>query len=307
MWFRTTSRPEVPPTEGRLFDELFLRRLERLTLQPQQTLRGVPTLGEHLSRQQLPTTIFSDHRPYTSGDDYRLIDWNVYARQGDIVVKLGEIEQRVQIHLLVDVSRSMAWGQPTKLRVALQLVAALGYLGLSHHDQITVQPFGDDRMRPFGPATGKSRLVELLRYLEGQRADRQTALASVLANHAAQHPRGGLAVICSDLLTPEGLSEGLRHLAPPRWQTLVLHVIDPRELNPPTGESIELLDAETGERLPVTLNQSTLTIFQQNVAAWQAQIRNACARQGAIYAPISTIWPFERQIIPYLHMRRILS
>jgi uncharacterized protein (DUF58 family) len=306
MWFKTTSRPEPAAPDKRLFDEAFLRRLERLSLQPHQALRGQPSLGEHLSRQQLPATIFSDHRPYSPGDDYRYVDWNAYAHQDQMFIKLGEIEQNVPIHLLIDVSRSMDWGQPTKLRSALQLVAALGYLTLTHHDKLTVQPFADQLLRPFGPAGGKTWLPQLLRFLEGQRSDRATAIAPVLQRYAAQHSRGGMLVICSDLLTPEGLAEGLRALPSPTWQILVLHMVDPHELNPPTGDSIELVDAETGQRQPVVLDRQTLEIFQRNLAHWQEQIRGACARRNATYARILSSWPFERQVLPYLHARRIL-
>jgi uncharacterized protein (DUF58 family) len=307
MWFKTTLRTEArsqPPE--RLFDEGFLRRLERMSLQPQRFLRGQPALGEHLSRRQLPATIFSDHRPYSAGDDYRYIDWNAYAHQDQMFVKLGEIEQNVPIHVLVDVSRSMEWGQPTKLRTALRLAAALGYLTLSHNDQLIVQPFGETTLRRFGPARGKARLAELLRFLEGLRPDQPTALAQVLAAHAARYQRGGLLVLCSDLLTPEGLAEGLRLLPPPRWQVLVLHVIDPRELDPPTGETAELVDSETGQHLQVTLDDQSLAVFRRNVANWQAEIVAACGRHGAMYAQLPTTWPFERQVIAYLHARRIL-
>jgi uncharacterized protein (DUF58 family) len=295
----------APVNQGRLFDEHFLRRLERLSLQPRQSLRGQPALGEHLSRRQLPATIFSDHRHYSSGDDYRYIDWNAYAHQEELFVRLGEIEQNVAVHLMIDVSRSMEWGQPTKLRSALQLVAALGYLSLNHHDQLIVQPFGDTPLKAFGPARGKMRLAELLRFLEQQKADRPTALRQVLANHAAHYQRGGLLVLCSDLLAHEGLAEALKVL-PQQWQILVMHIVDPEELTPPVGEAIELVDSETGERMPVQLDDRTIAHFQQNVATWQEKIRYACARRGAAYAQILTSWPFERQVIPYLHASRIL-
>jgi hypothetical protein len=95
-------------------------------------------------------------------------------------------------------------------------------------------------------------------------------------------------------------------LPPPRWQVLVLHVIDPRELDPPFGETAELVDSETGQRLQVTLDDQTLAVFRRNVARWQAEIVDACGRHGALYAQLPTPWPFERQVIPYLHARRML-
>ena len=71
MWFKNIFNRRAAAATQPLFDEAFLRRLERLSLQAQRTLRGRPSGGEHLSRNQLPATIFSDHRPYSAGDDYR--------------------------------------------------------------------------------------------------------------------------------------------------------------------------------------------------------------------------------------------
>ena len=306
MWFKTIFSRRRASASAALFDEAFLRRLERMSLQAQRTLRGNPSGGEHLSRNQLPTTIFSDRRPYSDGDDYRYIDWNAYAHQDEVFVKLGEVEQSVNVHLLLDVSRSMAWGEPPKLRAAQQLAAALGYLALAHNDRLRVVPFGATPLRPFGPALGKGRLVELLRFIEASQPNQITALGRALGAYAGMHDRGGLLVICSDLLAPEGLEEGLRLLAPPRWQLLVLHILDRRELRPELVGPLELEDAETGQRLPLTLDAATVAAYRRNVAAWQEGIAATCARRGATYAQVLTDWPLERSVVPYLRARRIL-
>jgi uncharacterized protein (DUF58 family) len=306
MWFKNILRPRRSAPTAPLFDEAFLRRLERLSLQAQRTLRGNPAGGEHLSRHQLPASIFSDHRPYSYGDDYRYVDWNAYAHQEQIFVKLGEVEQNVSVHVLLDISRSMAWGMPPKLRVAQQLAAALGYLALAHSDRLRVAPFGTAVLRPFGPAQGKGRLPELLRFIEALQASEQTAVARALTAYAANHRRGGLLVILSDLLAPEGLEDGLRALPPPGWQVLVLHLLDPRELHPDLQGPLELEDAETGQRLPLTLDAPTVAAYRRNVLAWQERIANACARRGATYAQVLTNWPLERAVIPYLRARQIL-
>lgn len=308
MWFKTILRREASkPERIQLFNEAFLQRLSRLSLQAQQTLRGRPSIGDHLSRRQLPTTIFSDHRPYSAGDDYRYVDWNAYAHQEEMFIKIGEIEQNVSVHVLLDMSRSMDWGKPKKLYSMLQLGAALGYLALTHHDRLTVQPFGAQLLKPFGPSHGTGRIVDLLRFLEAQQLTQTTALLPTLHRYAAQHGNGGLLILCSDLLTAEGLDESLRLMAPPRWQVLVLHIIDPKELRPDQNDMLELEDAETGQRLAISLDAETLAHYHTNLNRWQETIRQACARRGASYAPILTSWPIEQQVIPYLRSRRIVS
>jgi uncharacterized protein (DUF58 family) len=306
MWFKNIFNRKTSAAVAPLFDEAFLRRLERLSLQAQRTLRGTPAGGEHASRHQLPTTIFSDHRPYSAGDDYRYIDWNAYAHQEQMYLKLGEVEQDIGVHVLLDVSRSMAWGTPPKLHAAKQLAAALGYLALAHNDRLRVAPFGSGLLRQFGPAQGKSRVVELLRFVEGLEPTEQTAAARALRAFATASPQGGLVALITDLLTSEGLEAGLRLLPPPRWQVLVLHVLDRRELHPELSGPLELVDAETGQRLPLTLDAATIAAYRRNVTAWQEGIADACARRGATYAQILTDWPLERMVVPYLRARRVL-
>jgi uncharacterized protein (DUF58 family) len=314
MWFKDIFNRKTRVDPVALFDEAFLRRLERMGLQAQRTLRGHPAGGEHLSLNRLPTAIFSDHRPYSPGDDFRHIDWNAYAHHQEMVVKLGEVEQSVGIHVLLDVSRSMAGPAPLKgaagspkLRAAQRLAAALGYLALAHNDRLSVVPFGVVPQPAFGPAQGKGRLIELLKFIERLQPDQPTALAGALMMYAQRHERGGLLVICSDLLAPEGLEQALRALPPPRWQVLVLHLLDQRELRPDLTGPIELEDAETGQRLPITLDAVTLAAYRRNIAEWQERLAAACARRGATYAQVLAHWPLEQQVVPYLRARRILQ
>jgi uncharacterized protein (DUF58 family) len=306
MWFRNILRPRRPDAPAPLFDEQFLRRLERLSLEAQRRLRGRPSGGEHVSRHRRPATILSDHRPYTPGDDFRSVDWKTYAAHNELFVKLGEVEQSIPVHLLLDVSRSMTWGQPPKLRAAQQLAAALGYLVLSHHDLLHVAPFGSTPLPAFGPAQGKGHLVTLLRYLERIQPARQTALAQALTAYGRRFPRGGLAVICSDLLVHEGLEQGLRALPPPRWQVLVLHLLDQRELQPEVAGPVELEDLESGQRLALTLDAETVAAYARGVAAWQDHVAGLCAGAGAGYAQLMTDWPLERAVVPYLRQRGIV-
>ncbi|HMQ30333.1 MAG TPA: DUF58 domain-containing protein [Chloroflexaceae bacterium] len=330
MWFRTifrrrAARPPEPGDQGerprlwrvgarpgprpgeRLFDEAFLRRMERMSLQAQRTLRGNPSSGEHPSRRRLPATIFSDHRPYTSGDDLRYVDWNAYARQDHVLVKLGEAEQDVHVHLLVDASRSMTVGAPPRLRLAQQIAGALGYLALAHSDRLQVVPFGPTALRSFGPAQGKAHTLELLRYVERIAPQPDTRLAAVVQQHALRNPQGGIMVICSDLLASDSLDEALRAVAPPRWQTVVLHLLDQRDLRPELQGPLELEDSETGQRLALTLDEETLTAYRRSAAAWREGLGRICARRGATYAPVMSHWPLERQVVPYLRVRRVLT
>jgi uncharacterized protein (DUF58 family) len=281
--------------------------MERMSLQAQRTLRGNPSSGEHVSRQRLPSSIVSDHRPYSYGDDLRYVDWNVYARQEQVVVKLGEAEQDINIHLLLDASRSMTIGDPPRLRQAQEIVAALGYLALAHSDRLRIVPFGPTALPAYGPVQGKANLVAMLRFVAAIAPQPQTSLAPVLRRYVRTHPQGGILVLCSDLLTTDDLSEALRECRPPRWQVLVLHLLDRHDLEPDLAGPIELEDSETGERIGLTLDDDTLARYRRDAAAWRERVERQCTIHGARYTPLLNDWPLERKIIPYLRTRQLLT
>lgn len=318
-----------------LFDEAFLRRLERLSFRTAPALRGSP-LGERRSRNLRPALDFSDHRPYSHGDDLRHVDWNAYGRHEELFVKLGEASQSVNIHILLDCSRSMGWApssksakQPvsySKWDAARRLAGALGYLGLAGGERVEITPFGHTLAEGFGPTEGKRRVVPILKFLS-----RATPLPPVkkevggmvssLNSYARTHPGGGLLVLISDLLdtaTPaaassqhegqagEGLAESLRYLIPPRWQVLVVHLLTEEEVRPTLTGDYDLRDTETEESLPFHLSDAVLTQYRLRVRTWCAELQSACAQRGATYARVLAEWPLEQAVVPYLRQRGVV-
>ena len=91
---------------------------------------------------------FADYRNYAAGDDLRQLDWNVYARLERLFIKLFVEEEDVTVHVLVDASRSMDFGEPNKLDFARRAAGALAYLGLANLDRVSVAFLGDGARRP---------------------------------------------------------------------------------------------------------------------------------------------------------------
>ena len=120
--------------------------------------------GEHRSSARASSTDFADYRQYIPGDDFRRIDWNAYGRFGTLYVKLTEAREQLPVHILLDASRSMAWGEPAKLRYASQVAAALGYVALARFDRLTVTALGEEP-RQLPSVRGRGRLGHLLNFL----------------------------------------------------------------------------------------------------------------------------------------------
>ena len=93
-----------------IFDESTLRKLNQLTLAASRVRAGM-IKGERRSTKRGTSIEFADYRNYTPGDDLRRLDWNVYARLDRPFIKLLEEEEDLAVHILLDLSGSMAWGE----------------------------------------------------------------------------------------------------------------------------------------------------------------------------------------------------
>ena len=107
---------DIDPT---VFDESFLRQLERLLLLMKRPVRG-GLKGGRRSVKRGQSVEFADFRDYSLGDDLRQLDWNVLARLEKLFIKLYVEEEDVTISFLLDCSASMAAGNPPKLAFAKQ-------------------------------------------------------------------------------------------------------------------------------------------------------------------------------------------
>jgi uncharacterized protein (DUF58 family) len=270
-----------------------LRRLERLGLMSRRRVLH-QIKGERRSVQRGSSLNFVDYRQYVPGDDVNQIDWNVYGRLDNLVVKLFEDEQNVVVHLLVDNSKSMDWGTPNKLQLSLQLAGALGYIGLSNFDRVQCATFSDSVGASFGPARSQREAHNLFAYLSAIKAAGETNFEAALKSYAMQLRRPGLAIVISDLLSHSSFEAGIKHLLGRHFEVVLLHVLAPAEVNPSIGGDLKLIDSETGRFVDVTLNQRAINLYQERYAAWTASIESFCARHGILYERIESSEPLER-------------
>ena len=192
---------EVDPT---VFDEAFLRQLERLLLLMRSPVRG-GLKGGRRSVKRGQSVEFADYRDYSLGDDLRQLDWNVYARLERLFVKLFVEEEDVTITLLIDASASMATGTPAKLLFAKRAAAALGYIGLASEDRVAVSALTGRIARRRAAMRGSGRVFRLLADLSSiESADGPTDIVAAARHAGAQLHGRGVVVLISDLLDPGG-------------------------------------------------------------------------------------------------------
>ena len=288
-----------------LFDEAFLRRLEQLELASRRLTAG-RMKGERRSVRRGQSVEFADYRTYAAGDDLRQLDWNAYARLERLFVKLFVEEEDVTVHVLVDASRSMDYGEPNKLDAARRAAAALAYLGLASMDRVSVAFLGDGTASPMRPLRGKRRATELFAFLSEPRHERLTGLASAARAYASRMRGSGPLILISDLMDP-GYLDALRDLAGMRSQLSVLHLLAPDELEPDVPADARLVDRETGQSIEVSGDDDLVDRYRARLADWAAEIASFVARRGGAYVQVPSDLDLADLLFDVLRRRRVVE
>lgn len=293
-----------------LFDESTLRKLEQLTLVADKVRVGVMK-GDRRSSKRGTSIEFADYRDYTKGDDLRRLDWNVYARLERPFIKLLEEEEDLAVHLLIDSSASMNWpdnhtSDENKLRYALRLAGALGHIGLTAGDQVTVTLLNSRGDQRWGPYRGQQNSLRLLKFLETGESVGITDINLSLKQYALRGRRPGLLLLFSDLLSPSGYQDGITALLARGFEVGLMHLLSPDEIEPPVSGDLKLVDVETGAEAELTLDASTLDLYRQRLQGWQTEIAEFCNGRFVHYIPINTATPWEKLVMQTMRAKGVV-
>jgi uncharacterized protein (DUF58 family) len=292
-------------TKGEAVDEAFLSKLRGVSLVSQPRHASGVT-GEHSSPRRSNALEFTDYRNYAPGDDLRRVDWNVYMRLGQLFVRQSEAPERINLHVLLDASDSMHWGNPNKFAYARRVAVGLSYVALSHMDTATLVALRGDgyvQLSRQESATATARLVSAAAALV---PSGPTNLDSALSAYANVANHRGVVVLISDLLSPSGYQVGLERLSGAARRPVVIHVLSPEELNPRLEGDLELEDVETGATIQVSADRGTLTQYQRWLKEWTGEIEQFCSNRGITYVRAESSYPVEQLLLDRLRRERVL-
>ena len=193
---------------------------------------------------------FAEVREYQQGDDVRSIDWNVTARAGRPFVKLFDEERELTVLLVVDASRSGAFGSADKMKgeVGVEISALLAFSAIKNNDRVGLLIFTDEVEVFLPPKKGRRHVLRVIRellYFEPR--GRRTSLAAALEYLDRVIHRRGVMFIISDF-RDNGYEMALRRLSRSH-DTIAINLADPRETGLPDAGMLTLHDAETGDRI----------------------------------------------------------
>jgi uncharacterized protein (DUF58 family) len=282
-----------------LLSSEFLTQLERLALVSRRAFRG-RTRGERKSPRKGMSVEFSDYRQYGVGDDLRYVDWNIYGRLDRLYLKLFVDEEDLCLHLLLDGSGSMSFGEPSKLRYAARLAAALGFVGLVNLERVGIAVVRDRMAEGWSPTRGRGQFLSLLEFTGRLRAGGPTGLSEGLAAYALRSREPGVAVLISDLLDPAGYERGLKALLEHRFDVHVIHVLAAEEVDPTLAGDLRLTDTETGEVRDLTMDGEALGDYRQRLGDFLARAESFCRANEIAYHRVTTDTPVEETVLRQL-------
>lgn len=288
-------------------DRSIFAGLDQLRLAaPMPTTGGRP--GDRRSRARGRGVELADFRPYTPGDDLRLVDWNVFARLEAVLVRLFHEDRDLSLLVVVDASASMGFGEPRKCDHAGELAACLAFLALRARDRVRVVVAGrrgGASAMAKGEHTGALPLI--VHALERTEPDGVAEIAATLAIEA-ERGKVDQAVLLSDLLVePEERATILRRLARIAARPVFLHVLGDGELAPDLSDGAVAIDAETGEELPMKGGRGAAKTYAAELERWRGAIEAECRELGVLYAPAFTTVPARLLIGDDLRRRQIVQ
>lgn len=287
------------PRSESFFDAEFLRQLERLHLIAKR-LSWAGAKGEHAASRKGFSLEFADYRRYQRGDDLRYVDWNVYRRLDRLLVKVFTAEEELNIYLLVDTSRSMAEGDPPKLAHAKKVAAALGYIGLKNLDRVGGAAFSTRLHAPLNLGRGRKQILRLFSYLNQQVCGGETQLRAAIHSFTNLFPHPGFVVIVSDLFDPAGWRAALEELNAKHYQVLVVHIVDPEEIEPIARGDLTLVDVEAGRERKFFLDDDLKQRFRSEIENYFKEIEAACTSRRIDYLRTTTRVPFDEFVLQLL-------
>jgi uncharacterized protein (DUF58 family) len=282
-----------------LFDREFLSKIEYLSLISRRLYRG-EMRGEHTSPSRGTSPDFADYRDYQPGDDFRYIDWNIFSRLDRLLVKLFVEEEDLTVHILLDTSRSMAYGQPPKIDYARRVGAALGYIAITSLDRVGVTTFAAGLSGALAPRRGKMQLFHLLEYMSRVTTSGTTDFSGSLEGYALRTRQPGLAIVISDMLDPSTYERGLLALLYRKFDVVLVQILDREEISPTAGGTMRLTDMENGRALKLTIDRPLLAAYRAKVGKYLSGIEKFCLKTGVEYLRTSTVVPFEDLVLKYL-------
>ncbi len=288
------ARPELPPD--------LMRKVRRIEIATNRLVdQGVA--GDFHSVFKGRGMEFSEVRPYQPGDDVRAIDWNVTARMGAPFIKQFVEERDLSVFLAIDVSGSLGFGSRAILKreLAAEIAALLSFAALRNQDRVGAALLSDKLDLFLPPQRRRAQVLRLVREVLDRPAYGSTDLEKGLTATLANLKRRSVLFLISDFVAaacPRALKA-----AAVRHDLVVIEIVDPLDIEPPSSGPVVLTDAETG-RVVLAGGARFARAEKDRRAAERAELSRLTAKIGADHLELRTDRPYLPALVAFFAARK---
>ncbi len=283
-----------------------MARLDSLDVLSRKILQG-KLQGQRRSKRRGQSVEFADHRPYVAQDDLRFVDWNIYARLEQLFLKLFMEEQDLTVHIAIDVSGSVDFGEPKKAVFIKKLAAALGYVSLVNNNRLTLSAFNLGVVNQLKYMRGRNYLPHLAEFLLNTDCEGMTDFDLVCRHLASSQTGAGIMILLSDFFFKEGYDSALRRLIGRGYDLYAIQALSPEELEPEMAGDLKLIDIEDDDIAEVTISGALIKYYKKNLAAYCNELKDFCVRRDANYILAKTSDSVELLVLNYLRRIQLLK
>ena len=248
---------------------------------------------------------FAEVREYAPGDEYRAIDWNVSARMGHPYVKKYTEERELTVMFAVDLSGSEQFGTRGRFKaeLAAEVAAVLAMAAIKNNDRVGLLLF-TDRIEEFvPPKKGRRHALRLIRDLLAFKPTGVGTDLSVALDYLGRILRHRAIVFFISDFLDSGFEKSLKVIGR-RHDLVAVTVSDPREAVIPDVGYLELIDAESDQRVVLdSSNRFVREQFEYLANEEDVKLRRLLRRLSVDQIEIQTDRSYVKPLIDFFRAR----
>jgi len=272
-----------------MIDTSFLKELDRFNIILKKRVLS-NYQGARQSHAQGQGLVFADYKDYVPGDDFRKIDWRVYARTDKLFIKKYEEERDLSVHVIVDASASMNFGRKiTKFEYASMIGLGFAYMALRNNEKFNFSTFAES-LNYLKARKGMSQLLGIVERLEKMKVDGISKFDESLGEYKKYIKSRSFIVIISDFLYDlEEIKEVLSRFN--KHEVIIIQVLDPEERKLALYGDVLLEDSEIHTKLRTFISNRLLKSYRDKIEQHIFSVKDACEKAGADFISITSDRP----------------
>lgn len=261
--------------------------------------------GEYHSAFKGQGMTFSEVREYYPGDDIRMIDWNVTARNNAPYVKIFEEERELTVYILVDISSSGSFGTIDQLKseMAAEIAAVLGFSAIKNQDKVGLILFSSEVEKFIAPQKNKSHILRLIREVLFYKSQKKgTSIQSALDYLMNVSKRKSVVFLISDFLDSK-YWKSLK-LVNKKHDLIGIRISDPAEKSIPNIGLFKGYDPESGDEFWIdTSSNKERKLLRRSISEKWDDFDKKCKKNKFSLLTVSTNEDYVEPIMNFFHRR----